>query len=187
MIIERFILTRLLGWRVASVFPNVKKSVTVFAPHTSYWDAVIGKLVLQSYGVPHRLLSKKELFYFPMSIAMRLLGAVPIGGVKGHNAIHDAARMLEETDELHLIICPEGQLAAIDRWNPGFYYMAVKAGVPVVVVYMDYRRREAGVKGVISNLDDRNKVYQQLAEMYAGVSACHPSEFLLPKYIKHNR
>ncbi len=134
MSIERFILTRLLGWRVTREFPEVSKSITVFAPHTSYWDAVIGKLVLRSYGVPHRLLSKKELFHFPMCIAMHLLGAVPIGGVKGHNAIHDAARMLEDADELHLVICPEGQLTPTDRWNPGFYYMAVKAGVPVVVV-----------------------------------------------------
>ena len=182
MVVEHFLLTRLLRWRVTSDFPDVSKSIMVFAPHTSYWDAVIGKLVLRSYGVRHTLLSKKELFHFPMSIAMHLLGAIPIGGVKGHNAIHDAVSILESGQEMHLVICPEGQLAATDRWNPGFYYMAVKAGVPFVVVYLDYAKREAGVKGVIRDLENQQEVYRQLAEMYAGVTARHPECFLLPRY-----
>ncbi|MBQ7181680.1 MAG: 1-acyl-sn-glycerol-3-phosphate acyltransferase [Bacteroidaceae bacterium] len=179
---ERFVLQRMLGWKIINNFPDIKKSITVFAPHTSYWDAVIGKLVLRSYDVPHTLLSKKELFRFPMVIVMRLLGAIPIGGVKGHNAIHDAVTILESSEQMHLVICPEGQLAPTDRWNPGFYYMAVKAHVPIVVVYLDYAKKEAGVKGVINELDNQNEVYRQLAEMYSGVTARHPEYFLLPKY-----
>lgn len=182
MVIEHFILTRLLRWHVSNGFPDINKSITVFAPHTSYWDAVIGKLVLRSYHVPHTLLSKKELFHFPMGIVMHLLGAVPIGGVKGHNAIHDAVARLNRQDEMHLVICPEGQLPPTDRWNPGFYYMAVKAQVPIIVVYLDYGKREAGVKGVISDLHDQNEVYHQLADMYRGVTACYPDQFQLPKY-----
>ena len=154
----------------------------VFAPHTSYWDAIIGKLVLRAWGLPHHVLSKKELFRFPMVIVMRLLGAIPIGGVKGHNAIHDAVCLLDGEHRMHLVICPEGQLAPTDRWNPGFYYMAGKAHVPIVVVYLDYVRKEAGVKGAISEQDNQNEVYRQLAEMYSGVTACHPECFLLPKY-----
>jgi 1-acyl-sn-glycerol-3-phosphate acyltransferase len=182
MVLERFILTKLLGWQMVSDFPEVRKSVTVFAPHTSYWDAVIGKLVLRSYGVSHVLLSKKELFTFPMSIVMHFLGAIPVGGVKGHNAIHDAVNLLEASDDMHLVICPEGQLAPTDRWNPGFYYMALKANVPIVVVYMDYRSREAGIKGVIVNLENQNDVYRQLADMYRDVVGCHPQSFRLPVY-----
>lgn len=182
MSIERFILNRLLGWKVTSGFPEVKKSIMVFAPHTSYWDAVIGKLILRSYGTHHTLLSASDLFRFPMSIAMHMLGAVPIGGRKGHNSIHDAVRILHQADEMHLVICPEGQLAATDRWNPGFYYMAVKAGVPIVVVSLDYARKEAGVKGIISDLDSQNEVYRQLATMYDGVTARHPEKFKLPRY-----
>ena len=171
MVIDRFLLTRLLRWRVLSDFPEVSKSITVFAPHTSYWDAIIGKLVLRSYGVRHTLLSKKELFHFPMSIAMHLLGAMPIGGVKGHNALHDAVSILESEQQMHLVICPEGQ-----------FYMAVKAGVPIIVVYLDYAKRTAGVKGVIRDLENQQEVYRQLAEMYADVTARHPVGFLLPRY-----
>lgn len=178
---ERFILCNIMGWKVVTDFPEVDKSVMAFAPHTSYWDTVLGKLVLRIYGIPHRLLSKKELFHFPMNVVMRLLGGVPVGGVKGHNAIHDAVGMLNKSDKIHLLICPEGQLAPTDRWNPGFYYMAVKTGVPIVVVFLDYGKKEAGVKGVIYNPGSIDDVYRQLAEMYRGVTARYPDRFLLPK------
>jgi len=176
-----FIMTRILGWKITTDFPNLPKSITVFAPHTSYWDAILGKLVLLHYQVPHKFLSKKELFYFPMNIVMHLFGAIPVGGVKGHNAIHDATEILSHTENMHLVICPEGQLAPTDHWNPGFYYIAIKANVPMIVVFLDYGKREAGVKGVISDTQNLNDVYRKLADIYDGVTARHPDCFLLPK------
>ena len=172
----------IIGWKVVTDFPEIDKSVTVFAPHTSYWDAVIGKVLLCYMGIPHTPLSKKELFRFPMSIAMRWLGSIPVGGVKGHNAIYDAVEILNHSDKMHLVVCPEGTRYPTDRWNPGFYYMAYRAKVPIIVIYMDYGRKEAGVKGVITNLDSLNEVYKQMAEMYSGVTARHPDDFELPIY-----
>ncbi len=172
----------IIGWKVVTDFPQVDKSVMVFAPHTSYWDAVIGKIMLCYLGLPHTPLSKKELFVFPMSIAMRLLGSIPVGGVKGHNAIYDAVNILEKSDKMHLVVCPEGTRAPTNRWNPGFYYMAYRANVPIVVVYMDYAKKEAGVKGVITDLDNLNNVYKQMVQMYKGVTAHHPDDFELPVY-----
>ncbi len=182
MVIEKFIINKLLRWKFVTDYPAISKSVIIFAPHTSYWDAIIGKLLLRSKGIKHKLLIKKELFYFPMNVVMWLFGAIPVGGVKGHNAIHDAVAILNTSDNLNLVICPEGQLAPTDRWNPGFYYMAEKAGAPIVVAYLDYAKRESGVKGVIDELTTINDIYRQLAEMYDGVTACHPESFLLPKY-----
>lgn len=60
--------------------------------------------------------------------------------------------------------------------------MAVKAGVPIIVVYLDYAKRTSGVKGVIRDLENQQEVYRQLAEMYADVTARHPEGFLLPRY-----
>lgn len=175
-------LLTIIGWKVVTDFPQVDKSVMVFAPHTSYWDAVIGKIMLCSLGIPHTPLSKKELFVFPMSIAMRLLGSIPVGGVKGHNAIYDAVDILGKSDKMHLVVCPEGMRSPTNRWNPGFYYMAYRANVPIVVIYMDYAKKVAGVKGVITDLDNLNTVYKQMAQMYKGVTARHPDDFELPAY-----
>jgi len=38
--IPKFILTGVLGWKIKGEFPDIKKSVIIFAPHTSYWDGL---------------------------------------------------------------------------------------------------------------------------------------------------
>jgi 1-acyl-sn-glycerol-3-phosphate acyltransferase len=185
MLAEKFILTKLLGWKVTNPFPAVNKSIVVFAPHTSYMDAFIGVLALRSYGVSYKLLSKKELFRFPTVIVMRILGAIPVRGVKGHNAIYEAAEILKRAESMHLIICPEGQLAPTDRWNPGFYYMGAKAKVPIIAAYMDYSKKELGIKKVISSAQTKEEVFDQLAEAYQSVVGRHPENFFLPRAQGH--
>lgn len=172
---------RWLGWQIVGDMPDVSKSVVVMAPHTSYFDAVIGKMVLRSYNVPHRLLAKKELFFFPMNIVMRCLGAVPIRGIKGKNSIFAVTKMLREADSLHVVICPEGGFKPTDDWDMGFYVMAKRAEVPITVAFIDYKQRKAGTKAVIYDLDDPDTVVETLAKCYEGVSARHPENFMLPK------
>ena len=169
------------GWRLEGEMPDIPKSVIIVAPHTSYWDAVIGKLVLGAYAIPHRLLSKKELFRFPMNLVMRSIGAIPIRGVKGQNSIVMASCLLKSSDRLHLVICPEGGFAPTDHWNVGFLMMARMAQVPVVAAFIDYRRKVAGIKTVIYDTEDENAVIACLADAYSDVTARHPESFLLPK------
>jgi len=58
-----YILTNILGWKIKGEFPVLKKSVVIFAPHTSYWDGFYGKLYLMQLGINYKFLSKKEFFY----------------------------------------------------------------------------------------------------------------------------
>ena len=182
--ISKFILTYLLCWKTKGEFPDIKKSVIIFAPHTSYWDALYGKLYLMQLGINYKFLSKKELFFFPMNIVMKLYGSIPIRGVKGKNAIRQVVTMLNNAHSLHVILSPEGTFSNVTNWNKGFYYMAQKANVPIMVCYLDYRKKEIGVKGVIDNLDDINTVMLQINTMYKGVSAKYPDNFSLES-IKH--
>ena len=86
--ISGFILKNLLGWKIIGEFPNIKKSIVIFAPHTSYYDALYGKLFLNEIGINHNFLSKKELFFFPMNIVMRLFGSIPVDSLKYGNTLY---------------------------------------------------------------------------------------------------
>ena len=179
---------RLIGWKAAGQFPaDVKKSIIVMAPHTAYADAVIGKLILRAFGLPHLLLGKKELFRFPFAPVMHLLGIVPIRGLKNDNSVLKAVRLLRENDSMHLVICPEAGFAPTDHWNPGYLAMARRAEVPVVIGFMDYKKREGGFKGIIRDLDDADSITLQLAEAYKDVTAKYPDRFLLPKTTQQRR
>lgn len=175
--ISGFILTHILGWKIKGDFPNVNKSIVIFAPHTSYFDALYGKLYLNEVGIKHTFLSKRELFYFPMNIVMKWYGSIPVRGVQGENAIFNIAKMFEEAQSLYIILSPEGTRKKIAKWNKGFYYMATKANVPIVVGYLDYHKKEIGIRGVIDNLDNINIVMHQINKMYEDVSAKYPEKF----------
>ena len=168
-----------LGWKLVGEFPDLKKSITIFAPHTAHIDAINGKLGFTELGVKFLFLSKKELFFFPMNILMRKFGSMAVRGVEGKNAIYQVVEILNNTDELHIVISPEGWVKRVTKWNKGFYYMAVKAKVPIVVGYLDYKKKEMGVKGVIYDTESYKSVIKQINIMYKDVSGKNPERFAL--------
>ena len=168
-----------LGWKITGDFGIIKKSITIFAPHTAHVDFFFGKLGFTELGVKFNFLSKKELFFFPMNLIMRKLGSIPVRGVKGKNAIYEVAEMLNNTNELHIVVSPEGRIKRVDNWNKGFYYMAKKAKVPIVVSYLDYEKREMGVKEVIYDIEDFNTVMKQINSIYKDVKGKKPDMFVL--------
>ncbi|MFA6334006.1 MAG: 1-acyl-sn-glycerol-3-phosphate acyltransferase [Bacteroidales bacterium] len=177
--ISGYILTKVFGWKIGGEFHNFPKSVIIFAPHTSYYDALYGKLYLNELCIKHIFLAKKELFFFPMNIIMKYYGAIPVRGVIGRNAIYQISKMLNEAQSLHIILSPEGGFAKVTKWNKGFYYIACKAKVPIIVSFLDYQKKEIGIKGVIDNLDNINTVMHQINTMYKDVTAKHPENFSL--------
>ena len=57
--------------------------------------------------------------------------------------------------------------------------MAKKAAVPIVVGYIDYEKKEVGIKGVIYDVQDYKSVIRQINTMYYGVTGKRPEQFVL--------
>jgi len=124
-------------WRISRC---KEKHHSVCSPHQLY-GCVLREVVSQrTQNTAHHPL-QKELFFFPMNIAMKWFGSIPVRGVKNSNAIYSVAQMLEQSDEMHIIISPEGTRKKVIKWNKGFYYIAEKAKVPIVVVSIDYQKK----------------------------------------------
>jgi len=175
--ISKFTLNVVLGWKIKGEFPDIKKSVIIFAPHTSYWDGFYGKLYLIQLGIKYKFLSKKEFFKFPLKYFFRIFGAIPVD--KNKTYIDYIAELFNNSEELHIVLSPEGQLAKITRWKKGYYYMAEKANVPIVVSFIDYKKKEIGIKKVIYNSTNIDTVKKEIAELYSDVTAKYPEYFSL--------
>lgn len=167
------------GWKFNSNFPDVKKSIAIFAPHTSYWDGFYGKLFLMQFNINYKFLSKKEFFKFPLNYFFRLYGSIPISENKEY--IDEVVSLFEKSKSLHIILSPEGHLAKTNHWKKGFFYMARKANVPIVVAYIDYKKKEIGFKGVINDVSDMNETMIKISRMYKDVNAKHPQSFSLDR------
>jgi len=171
----KYILTGIIGWKIKGEFPDIKKSVIIFAPHTSYWDGLYGKLYLMQLGIKYKFLSKKEFFKFPLKYFFIIFGSIPVYENKKY--IDYVVGLFNNSKELHLVLSPEGHLAKVTRWKKGYFYMAVKADIPIVVSYLDYKKKEIGIKGVIYNPTDISIVRKEIAQLYSDITAKYPENF----------
>ena len=171
-------LLRLAGWKIGQVCEDVPKCVICVAPHTSNWDFVVGKLCYTALGRNAGFLIKKEWFFFPFNLFFSWLGGVPVDRNK-HTSVTD--QMVEEFNKrraFQLAITPEGTRKRTDTWKRGFYYIAQKAQVPIMIAYFDYAKKEAGFKNVFYPTGDAEKDIRTIREYYRGVTACHPENFV---------
>jgi 1-acyl-sn-glycerol-3-phosphate acyltransferase len=49
-----------------------------------------------------------------------------------------------KADRMVLGVSPEGTRKKVDYWKTGFYYIALKAKVPIGFGYLDYKTKTAG-------------------------------------------
>ncbi|MEA3317258.1 MAG: 1-acyl-sn-glycerol-3-phosphate acyltransferase [Bacteroidota bacterium] len=173
---------KILGWRIIGDFPNLDKSVVIFAPHTSYWDGFYGKLFFMQDKINCKFLTKNELFKFPMNYFFKVFGYIPL--YKNKEYVNQLVELLNNNKKFHIVLSPEGQLARTDHWKRGFYYMADKANVPIVVGYIDYKKKELGVKGVIPKNSNINTTMNEINRMYRNVNAKYPENFAIDKRFK---
>lgn len=187
-VISRFIL-KITGWKT-HVEPHLtyQRCVLLMAPHTSNWDFVIGRLALWAIGVNTSFLIKKEAFFFPVSLLLRKMGGIPVDRSQSKKVVWEIAKLLNKSKSLALVITPEGTRSLRREWKKGFYYIASIADVPVVLGYLDYAKKEAGIGGIIYPSDDYGGDLAKIYDFYKDFTARHPEKFnLSPMYRKENQ
>jgi 1-acyl-sn-glycerol-3-phosphate acyltransferase len=134
----------LKGWDTRVTFPywDLKKSIFIVAPHTSGWDFMIGLAYRNYLGLNHvKYLGKKELFRAPFGFIFRWLGGIPVDRSSSHNLVDDVVRMFNSRERLSIALAPEGTRQRVDKLKTGFYYIALNAKVPIIMVGLDYTNR----------------------------------------------
>jgi 1-acyl-sn-glycerol-3-phosphate acyltransferase len=172
-----------LGWKIEGTFPAYKKMVIIAAPHTSVVDFINGWLALRHFGLKSRFIIKKEFFIFPFGYLLKALGGVPIDrGNKNNNMVEQMVEHFNNHDHFYLVITPEGTRKKTKRWKKGFYYIAQKANVPIMITRLDYGKKILGpVKAVDASLP-YNEVLKEIASCYMGVTGKKTNQFDVPDY-----
>ncbi|MRT94095.1 1-acyl-sn-glycerol-3-phosphate acyltransferase [Ancylomarina sp. 16SWW S1-10-2] len=140
VIISRFIL-KLSGWKFVGEIPSEKKAVVIAAPHTSNWDFIWGKLAFVAHRINTTVLMKKEFFFFPLGAIFRSMGVMPIDRSKKNNLTDQLAAEFKNRDELYLSLSPEASRSRRPVWKRGFYFIALKANVPILLGDLNYETK----------------------------------------------
>lgn len=169
---------RILGWTLKGSFPyHIKKCVVIVGPHTSSWDFVIGIAFRSKLRLTHaKYLGKAELFKGPFGFIFRKLGGYPVERSEQHNMVDQAASLFEGKDMFRLVLSPEGTRKKVERLRTGFYYIAKKAGVPIVMAGMDFARKEVSFSEPLYPSGNEAADFQKIYQFYAPISGKIPEQ-----------
>jgi 1-acyl-sn-glycerol-3-phosphate acyltransferase len=172
-----FFLLKLFGWKILVNLPGERKYVVVVAPHTSNWDFVWGQLFYFSLGIRARVMIKKELFYFPLGNLLRALGGVPVDRNGKSDIVDQMIREFSIKDSFILVLTPEGTRSRVAEWKTGFHRIARGAGVPVVLGFIDYKRKEMGTAGFFYPANDVEEDMDKIKKFYGNITPKYPENF----------
>ena len=155
---------RRLGWTMRYKPLPGPHGVIIVYPHTSNWDVLIGLLGKWALGLPFRWLAKETLFTGlagkTVGRVLRHWGALPVERSAGKGT---TARL------------PEGTRGYRPHWRSGFYTLATAARVPVVMVYLDYAKKELGVIDSMRLSGERDLDMEAIARVYRNRHGLHPT------------
>ena len=171
------ILYRWMGFSEVVTETRPEKYIIVMAPHTSNWDFVVGTLYARAEGFQCNFLIKKEWFFWPMGILMRKLGGIPVYRDKKTGSTERLATLAMESKEFHLCITPEGTRQPNREWKRGFYYIALKAHLPILLYGLDYRKKVIECTKVIIPNGDVEGQMAEIKEYFARFTAKKPENF----------
>ncbi|MGJ8669597.1 MAG: 1-acyl-sn-glycerol-3-phosphate acyltransferase [Oceanococcus sp.] len=175
------LLLRLTGWRVVGSPPNTSKMIVAAIPHTSNWDGVLVLTVMLAAGLDVRWVGKHTLFKGMFGRFLVWAGGISVDRSKARDFVGSVVDTFNERESLAMIIAPEGTRKPTKQWKTGFYRIAHDAKVPIVVGYIDYKKKTVGFGPGLNASGDFNDYLEQMRVFLADVTPCNPENFVLPE------
>jgi len=132
---------RLMGWRINRKMIEDDKVVLTGAPHTSNWDYMHFLFAAITLRRKIYVTIKKELFFFPLGFILKALGGIPVDRHNSSNLVDDLAERIKNSKRIVLLFTPDGTRSYQPYWKTGFYWVAKKAGVPIMLGIPDYKKK----------------------------------------------
>lgn len=173
--ISRFIL-KIIGWKVTGEFAHgLKKTITIVLPHTSNWDFPLGMLTQWSTDQKIGFVIKKSWIETPIiGLLLKKMGATPIDRSKNNNLVDSLVKSYTEEDELNICFTPEGTRKRVTRLRTGFYHVARKANIPIVMVKFDYKNKVIEFREPFYPTKDQEHDFEIIEAYFKNVQGKNP-------------
>lgn len=165
----------LVGWKVVGGTPDLDKFVLIVAPHTSNWDFFVGVAARSISGLRSDYLAKDSLFKLPLvGWFLGKVGGHPVDRTKRSNIVDQVVELFHQKDQFVLTITPEGTRSYSPDWKTGFYRIAHKAGVPIVMVAFDYANRQVIYNDPFYPSGNIDQEIEEIKSYYRTIKGKHP-------------
>lgn len=158
---------RLFGWRYEDQRTGpLSKCVILGVPHSTNWDLPVTLLASLALQVPAVFMMKDSWFKGPLAALFYWLGGIPVNRRAAASAVQQMVDAFNESENLYLVIAPEGTRKQVQHWKLGFYWIATGAGVPVIPAYIDYKAKRVGLGPALTMTGDLAADFKQLQDFY---------------------
>ena len=156
-----WLLYKKMGWTATITEEHPDKYIICLAPHTSNWDFLI------------------EWFFWPLGPIFRKLGGIPVWRSKKTSMTDNLAATARQEHTFHLCITPEGTRSLNPEWKKGFYYIAQKAELPILLYGVDYEKRHIQCTKTIIPNGDIDSQMREIKLYFKGFKGKHPENFTI--------
>ena len=113
--------------------------------------------------------------YFPLD------GGIPVDRSRKTSLVDQMIKIAKSSQKFHLAITPEGTRKANPNWKKGFYYIAQGAGLPIILVAIDYAKKCITAEKVIHPSGDLDKDMREIKLYYKNFKGKYPENFSIGK------
>ena len=170
------LLLQLGGWTVVGGVPDVHKAVIIGAPHTSNWDGFWALVYTVAVGLDIKFFIKESMFWFPMSVLLKGMGAIPLNRGKPGGAVQQAVDLLDSSERFFFGLAPEGTRSRTAGWKSGFYRIAEDAGVPIFLGFFDYGSKRLGIGPMLTLTGNQDADMNIIRSFYESVEGRRPEK-----------
>lgn len=172
--LSKFIYFKVLGWKLKGSFPNVDKCVVIVVPHTHWVDFFLGLLIRKVVNQEINFIGKKSLFKPPFGWFFRWAGGTPVDRSKSSNTVDNIVQIFNDKKVFRLALAPEGTRKKVGQLRTGFYHIAKKANVPLVMVAFDFGKKEIKIGAPFYPTESMDRDLEKIREFYKGVKGKIP-------------
>lgn len=165
----------LSGWKIVGKLPDIPKWVGIVAPHTSNWDFVVAMAVKFITGIEGSYVGKHTLFRGPLGWFMRKTGGIPVVRTEKNHLVDTLVREFQNRERMVFVSAPEGTRSYVPRFRTGFWAVAMAAQVPVVMVGLDFKKKEVQIQEPFMLSGDLQRDMDRIYGYFKTVNACYPA------------
>lgn len=175
----QWILYKRLGYKKNITQELPEKYIICMAPHTSNWDLILGQLFAHAEGIKCNFLMKKEWFFWPLGPIFRKMGGIPVLRSKHTSMTDNLAAEADKRKSFGLCITPEGTRSLNPEWKKGFYFIALKAHLPIHLYGLDYEKKVIQCTRQIIPSGDVDKDMREIKLYFKDFKGKKPEKFTI--------
>ena len=127
-------------------------------------------------GLEMNFVGKKELFRFPFGAYFRYMGGEPLDRSGGLNKVDSIAAIFNRREVFRLAVAPEGTRNKVTELKTGFYFIALKANVPIIPVAFDFGKKEVNLGKPVYPSGEIEEDIKILKQHFVGVKGKIPEK-----------